>query len=113
MIALLSALLFTLGNTISFLYAYRSANVADIRGLLLLPLLWFPFLYVLNIAFSGAFFLGSRTLGITALMLLNIGSYFLILVLGNHFFLHESLTTLQFVGASCILVGIVLVAVYA
>ena len=103
---------FLTANLLVLVYGQLSAQITTVRGLFLLPLVWFPLIYIVNVSFSAAFHWGAKAhLSIPTLFLLHIGGYVLLLWLGNVLVWKQAFPPLQLLGIALLLTGIVLVLV--
>lgn len=106
----LTLLSLLVSNVCVITYAHLSSK--SHYSALLLPVIFFPLLYVLNAAYSGGFQFGAKAdMGVATIVLISLGLNYLLLFLANTFIWKEQFGVLQIIGAVLILCGGILLIV--
>lgn len=106
----LTLLSLLVSNVCVITYAHLSSK--SHYSALLLPIIFFPLLYVLNATYSGGFQFGAKAgIGVATIALISLGLNYLVLFLANTFIWKEPFGYLHLLGAALILSGGILLVV--
>ena len=106
----LTLFFFSIANIGIYIYSIAS-KTSELTGwkVFLLPLIFFPRLFFINSSFSTAWMISKKTtLSVGVIGIINIASYILIFLLGDIFYLKQSLSIQMLVGIFFVLLGIII-----
>jgi hypothetical protein len=108
----LTILLFIISNTAIYIYAILSQSSQFSSGwkILLLPIIFFPLLYLGNVFFSSAFIYSQKIpLSVAVAGILNLAIAVIIFMIGHKIYFHQNIDLKMFLGSLLVITGAILI----